>query len=393
VHGRVVDAEHHPVEEAYVSLGSETHRSRADGRFEFDIDAMKNLDDHVSTGDGAFRREFDARTVVTVKAGYLPARAAIPSVEELRREPAPYEVELVVGAKPLEIRGRVVDADGHAVPNAVVRALGETLFGTIFEKTDTGEIGWKSSIEALLRGGSRVSDVATSADGSFTLTGLLDKEYGVAALDRKTLRLAATANVRAGASDVVITLPSENDCVRVAGRVVSPGGDPIAGVRVHLGRGWAADQAYYGNKFFGSFAETDEHGHFEFAKVARADLDFQVSSQSIFILLSWKPKTEDSLDDLTITVSRRCHVQIDLGEKRDFADHAAVLDANGQQLKLLAVHGDISWSPEQFSIENGRSEPLACEETARTIVLYSGGREIERVPFTPKPGELVVVRP
>lgn len=144
---------------------------------------------------------------------------------------------------------------------------------------------------------------------------------------------------------------------------------------------------------FGSFAETDKRGHFEFAKLAPADLDFQVSSQSIFVLLGWKPKPEDSLDDLSIIVSRRCHLRVDLGARKSAADRAVFVDSLGKPVKLMKVQGDRASFPDRIAIVDGLSEPIVCDETARTVVLYSGEHEVERVPFTPKPGELVVVRP
>ena len=89
----------------------------------------------------------------------------------------------------------------------------------------------------------------------------------------------------------------------------------------------------------------------------------------------------------------RCHLQIDLGVRPKVADGAIVLDARGERVQLIEDHGNVSWPVERLLITDGRSEVVQCEESARTAVLYSGEREVARVPFMPKPNELVVVTP
>jgi hypothetical protein len=365
--------------------------SRPDGGFEFDLDAMKGLDSMESLPDGSFAPLFDPRTLVAAKPGYLPARSAVASIEELRAVTLPVEIELALGSSPLSIRGRVVDDEGRAVARAIVRASGETHFGMIYKKTDSAVRGMKTSIEALLRGDTPLSELTTDSDGAFVIGGLLDKEYALVAIDDRTLRRVTNASVRAGRSDVVLTLPSEKECERIAGRVVSLGGDPIAGVTLFPCRETRDDPSHF--QTFGSPVTTDQHGRFQFAALTRAGLVFQISSPSTFIIVRWTPPTGTALDDLVITVSRRCHVQIDLGSRTTLADGADVLDAQGDRVQLMEIHGDVSWPVTRLKIADGRSEVVACEESARTIVLYSGEREVERIPFTPKPSELVVVRP
>jgi hypothetical protein len=342
--------------------------------------------------DGALAPLNDPRALVAVKRGYLPARAAVASIDELRAAASPIEFELVLGSSPLSIRGRVVDADGRAAARVIVRVRGETHFGMLYEKTDAAVMGTKTSIEALLSGAAPMSDIATDASGSFEITGLLDKAYALAAIDKRTLRVATRADVRAGSSGVVLKLPSDGQCARVAGRVVSLGGEPIAAVTVHACRDTPEDPSH-GLQTFGANAETDEHGRFEFPALAREDLSFQIASPSTFIVVRWTPPAGARLDDLVITVSRRCHVQVDLAARPTLADEALVLDARGERVQLIEDHGTVSWPLERLVIAAGRSEVVQCEESARTLVLYSGGREVERVPFTPQPSELVVVRP
>jgi hypothetical protein len=392
VHGRVLDSDHRPVEGAYVALGPETVQSRANGAFEFDLDTIVGLDEKLSDGHGAFAPQFDPRSITAAKPGYLPARATLPPAEELRRAAAPIDIDLILGSKPLEIRGRIVDADGRAVPGAVILLQGETMFGCISQKTDTAMMRWFTTTERLLRGGVNRTDVMSDADGTFRLSGLLEKSYGIVAIDKRTLRRGTVGGVAAGSIGIVVTLPLEKECARVAGSVVSPSGTPIGGVRVIAGRDTHADAIDYVTTL-GSSVVTDEHGRFEFAALDVTGLTLQVSSQSIFVLMDWKPRAGDSLDDITITASRRCHVVIDIAPRKSSVTRAVIVDAEGRPVKLLQVRGDVSWFPTEIPIVDGRSEAIACEETARTVVLYDGEKEVERVPFTPRPGEIVVVTP
>lgn len=390
--GHVVDDAHQPVEGAYVVLGSATRMTPADGSFGFDIDAMEHLGDlEMSTNESA-RPMFDISTITAAKAGSLPARATVPSREELRAAPEPTELTLVLGGMPLEIRGRVVDADGRPVAGAHVQTSAETPFGSIEDIRSREGYRIDVSVEELLRGGWSAPKVLSKADGSFVLGGLLDREYVLHALDERTLRHAQHAAVHAGARDVVITLPSEKDCVRVAGRVVSCSGEPIANASVIIGCVTGAEK-YAKMVSLGARRDTDAQGRFEFPKIATRDVAFQVVSASTFALVEWRPDPKAALDDLEIVASRLCHVQVDLGDRKTFADKCVVLDAAGKPVKMLANRGHIAWFPPEIDVIDGRSEALACEETGRTIVFSKAGAEVTRMPIALKPGELVTVRP
>jgi RNA polymerase sigma-70 factor (ECF subfamily) len=392
VNGRVLDTEHRPVEGAYVALGPETRVSRADGGYEFDLDAIEGLDSCMVDAEGIASRDWDPRTITAAKPGFLPARASIPSAEDLRAATSATHIDLVLGGKTLQIRGKVVESDGRAVPGALIMLQGETRFGNISQNANSTSVRWRTTVERVLRGGFERTSLAGCDDGSFVVPGLQDKTYGIVAIDRRTLRRGVASDVAAGSTGVVVVLPPENACVRVAGRVVSPSGDPIAGVSVFPGRDTSADSSDDIRKS-GAPIVTDERGRFEFPALDPTGLNIQVSSQSMFVVVGWTKKPSEAWDDLTIVTSRRCHAQIDLGGRTSLADRAVFVDAAGKPVKLMMSRGNASWFPTEIAIVDGRSEPIACEETARTVVLYSGEREVARVPFTPKPNDLVVVRP
>src|SRR5262249_23580885 len=74
----------------------------------------------------------------------------------------------------------------------------------------------------------------TEADarGEFTLGGLLPRSYTLRVMDLASLVHAELGPFAAGSTDLVLVLKLDGVYPRVAGRVVSGSGQPVAGVRV-----------------------------------------------------------------------------------------------------------------------------------------------------------------
>lgn len=387
--GHVLDAARKPVSDARVALGPQSIVTHDDGAFAFDISDVREGGTAVRNSDGVFVPKYSSSAIVAVKAGNLPARFELPPADQLRELARRASIDLVLDGEPLEIRGRVVDADDHAIAGAVVSADDETPFGMIYADVGNEKYGLDATIEHLLRGGFSAREPATDASGTFVLGGLLDREYRVSVLDKRTMRREISAPVRAGSRDVTIRLPGESSCVKVAGRVAAADGTAIAGAHVVLGCAPSATEP----PTFGTSVETDADGRFEFPKVRPDGLVLQISHPSIVLIVDWRPSAADELDKLAILAVRRCHVQVDLGARTDYATSFAVFDAKGEPVKMLLVHGAITWLPERIDIVDGKSEAAAIEENGVTIAFYKGEAEVERMPLALKPGELVTVRP
>jgi hypothetical protein len=389
VRGRVVDRDHNAVGGALVAIGAQTKESAADGSFAFDLDDVRNGGVHERNSEGVLVPKFKNDAIIAVKTGHLPARADLPPLDELRKLAETNEYTLVLGGAPLEIRGRVVDADDKSIGEAILELMDETPFGMIYEVTGREGFGMAMSAEQLLRGGYRAKKLQCDAEGAFVIGDLLEREYRLAVLDPRTLRRAISDPIRAGTRDALIRLPTEADCVRVAGRVVAKDGTPIAGAELYIGAAVDAKR----QPMFARPIETDAKGRFEFARIAAEGLSIHVSHPSIFMVMGWRPGPKDKLDDLTIEAVRRCHVQVDLGDRKDRAASFVVLDSKGERVELVEIHGSVWGFPEAADIVDGKSEPIGCGEAGTTVVLYKDGKEVERVPVTLKPGELVIVRP
>ncbi|MCZ6597549.1 MAG: carboxypeptidase-like regulatory domain-containing protein, partial [Planctomycetota bacterium] len=123
------------------------------------------------------------------------------------------------------------------------------------------------SAEEMLNGGWGTNGTWTDKEGRFELEGLLDRVYRVRAIDH-ALALGEERSVHAGSRGVELSIATEPTS-RVAGRVVSLGGDPIPNVlvwrvREREGLEWM-DVPHIGK---GVQVRTDEEGRFEFRSLA-----------------------------------------------------------------------------------------------------------------------------
>src|SRR5262249_22494942 len=98
------------------------------------------------------------------------------------------------------------------------------------------------------------------------------------------------------------------------------------------------------------------------------------------------------LESLVITVSRRCHFKVEL---RDPAEAGAfeLLDAEGHTLPLTVRKGNVSSLDTRMPLSAGRSEMATVEETARTVVLYRGDKEVRRAPVELKAAAPTILQP
>jgi RNA polymerase sigma-70 factor (ECF subfamily) len=385
VAGVVSTANGEPAADAWVALGNRSTQTDADGRFRLDVTATATDGPAVKDSDGTWRIVDDVSTLRAVKRGHLPATLALPPREELGSWPDAEHLVLRLGGEPLAIRGRVEDDAGRPIAGAKVEVAATTPFGII----KSGEhVAYSTTIEALLtRSG---SDVAGETDetGHFELDGLLDRDYELVARDPRTMRRAEPRTVRAGAPDVVLRLAPCKRCGRVAGRVVSPSGEPLADVRIYPALPNGAASLDVGNA-----ATTDAAGQFEFAALELDGLGFQITSETAFMTFFRALAPDEDPERLSLVLSRRAFVQVDLGSRPEFADAFVALDARGERVQTMQFMDAAIFFPERVEIVHGKSEVVAVEETCRSLVLYASDAEVTRISVAPKANETTIVRP
>ncbi|MFN0244961.1 MAG: sigma-70 family RNA polymerase sigma factor [Planctomycetota bacterium] len=384
--GVVLEPDGRPAEGAFVSHGADIRTTEADGTFEFDFEHAIG-GEFVEDERGELVPNRDYRWLCALKAGRRPVRVALPSAAELARD-APF-FRLVLGEAPLQIRGRVIDADGRPAPDSRVWIKDPTPFGSFVVKEGDMWMASRTTLESALRGQHARSEFAANERGEFMIDGLLEREYELVALDRKTLRSTTRPRVRAGEEGVVLALPGDPPLARVAGRVLSKRNVPIAAVRVHVGRQLLPEQPV--NWIRG--VETDAEGRFDLGEMVSDDLHFQLSGDTVKLVQDIELPKGAQLSELELRASLQCHVQVDLGERPDFAHAFSTLDENGDAQIMLCWIGSGALAEARFPIEDGRSQVVVVEETSREIVLYARDKEVARVPLTLKAGELTIVRP
>jgi hypothetical protein len=365
ISGRVVDPEHRAVAGAWVSLGSRSTATDAAGEFRLEREDAPD--------------SFELRAL---KSGYR--MATLRAEEDSDGRPLwPSHVVLELGPPPLSLRGRVVDARGEPRPGMVLWIADPTPFGILEDEMEAsaeyflgdpghGDAYWHSHV--------------TDQEGRFQIEGLLEREYALTVMNRRTLETITAGPFRPGgeAVDVVFT---DGAVGRVTGRVVARDGRGLPGVTLTI----------RGNAFGGIWLDagstvSDGEGRFAFEGIGGQTL--MLSFTGDLVVPGWFPvAAERGGEDVELTVAVRCTLQVALGAAAARADAIRVLDQDGEEMSLCRVGPGGSLHANEFPLVEGRSESLGVADTARTLVLLKDGALVQRVPIDLRPGELNLVRP
>ena len=392
VRGRVVDPAGSPVVDARVAFGVDTRATDERGEFAFLLD-----------DPGSMSRRFGvaADELVALAPGHQIATFT-PPVRDGKPE-WPAFVVLQLGAQPLTLSGHVFDTKGAPLPGARVWIMDARFFG--------GDERGPLLVENLLAEGAprgwRFAE--TDAEGAFELDGLLDSEYHVEAMDPTTLLRAQEGPFRAGASNVKLSMPKDALHPRVAGRVVSRHGEPIAGVRVFpmcdAFRTRAKERILSTNHAALDGVVTGADGTFELSNVPRSLVYLRLQGDDVLPLEYCRHGSGDdrfrgeemsrlpaeAITQLEIVVELRCHVQIVLADPT-LADAVEIHDSKLRPVELNVYDGGRRDTRERFELFDGRSPALAVSDAGTTVVLYKDGKEIARTPIALAPGPLREVR-
>lgn len=378
--GQVVDPRGAPVSGARVALGEALERSDEQGRFVIADDGKSPL---LSAAMLGHRRAALARP----EGGY------------------PGFVTLALGAEPLAIRGRVVDAEGKGLPRIKVWAIDPTLLsdaGELFvaEGVAAGCTTMGALIEQYRRG--ELADpertlretptaawpwVSTGADGAFTLTGLEDRAYRLRAMDDKTALMVDADPVPAGSTEVVIRLRQDALFGSLRGRVVARNGEPVAGARVHV---QVDTQRVGGSTMHGralATATSDAEGRFELHDVPKDHAYLRLEGEGILPLEYGRGTaggllvlTNGDVRDVRIEVCVRMHVQVELRDPTS-ADALAVHDLDGASIVINVFSGRSRRESDTLEFVDGKTPVFVVPDTASALVLLKGGKEVRREPL------------
>ncbi len=395
--GIVVDELGTPVPNAAVSMGVDTTRTDAEGGFTFDLANPQSFNNRFAR----FIGDFSANELIAIKPGYLPGRLAARGTQSDGTPIWPEFVMLRLGGEPLAIHGRIVDETGTALANMQVWVADPTFFGGITPGGDgfpdlhhvenmvmSREAGW--------------SFIESGVDGSFEISGLLDRDYTVEAMDPRSLARSRERNVPAGTSGLELVI-SRGDCWElVRGRVVDSRGNPLAQARVQvtcdafrtsvMGRVLSTQHAS------GSVTTADDEGGFELQVVPKEDAYFRVDHPDVIPIELGRSEQAlreivgEDFDAFTLVVPRRCHFQVKLDSASE-ADEFEMQDAEGNVLSISEFHGSGRRERLRSPIVGGQTNVLAVADTAAFLVLYLNGSEVRRAHIDLLPGEQTTLQP
>lgn len=389
IHGLVLEATGTPAAGAMVSAGGLVVTCADDGRFALECE--------------------DWRRSGWLRALRPPALPAELALETLRPSTPADPTVLQLGPPARSIRGVVVDADGAPVPGAAVFTPDTTPFGAVVHDVSGHAVSGETTLEAYLAGvrglGELVSHATAASDGSFALEGLLDRTYQLFALDPRRLESAGPIAVRAGEAHVRLHIAREPKA-RIAGRVVSRLGAPLAGVEITLGRrlAWREDAQERAARWAGfaltppsagwrlreSAATTDAEGRFDLGELAT--LGAFLGLQGDALLLRVERELDPHLDPsrLEIAVEAASRFQVVLRHPAE-ADAFSLEAPDGQRVILFLEVSGLTITAVQATIDGGRSGTVLLREGEYELVLLSGEREVRRAPILLEPGGLHVI--
>jgi len=367
IRGRVVDRDNRPVAAARVSNGVSSAATDSAGEFLLDRDGAPDADE-----------------LIAVAAGALPARYSAQRDGEGQPVFPPYVV-LTLGAQPLTLSGRIVDADGQPRPDVMIWIDDPTAFGGVGDGM-TGQVEYMITAEPTADEESLISQsawswVRVSAAGEFTIEGLLERDYRLRAIDDRTLEAREFGPFAAGSSELELVWPVPAPQL-VSGRVTSRSGQALAGVHVAL-NGHCFGGHWHGN----GAVMTGDDGTFEFSGIGANRLSLWLRGDDVVPQLI---QLDGPQQDVEIELAVRCHFKLRLRDAAS-ADRMRVEDADGQKLSLYKVdpHGVTTMS--SVSFDGGSTSALGVDDSARTLILERDGREVARIPLELRTGELNVI--
>ncbi|MFT4841245.1 MAG: hypothetical protein ACI8UD_001665 [Planctomycetota bacterium] len=295
--------------------------------------------------------------------------------KQLAKNPSlAHNIVLNLGPSTLSISGRVVDASGSPIRNAVV-VLDDGI-------ADGNSYQWIENSISGQRGQGEKTDRA----GRFTLKGLSDRNYNVRAIDKAGVVVLESGPVPAGTKDLVLRTPKQPHR-RIEGVLVDANGAPIVGARLgikaYLFR--VANRAQY--ETIGVPIESGSDGYFVIEKCPIEHIDIWIGGTGI--------KTMDleipAGDAPARVVVQRLFKFVPRITGDGTADHFAVLDAEGNRMTSARHSPGMTSHNYVHDIVADNSPFYEVDDRATQLLLLKGKTLVRRVPLHFRPLELNVV--
>jgi hypothetical protein len=373
--GLVRFADGSPAEDAWVSAGGTSTRARADGAFVLALEPGE-----------------EPASVCAAHHGTLPARLELAGLAPDART----SLVLELGAPALEISGTVVDGAGQPIAGAQVWTSGGEVFGMVNRRFGELDFYIPTDVEEVLastqddwRDG---RESRSDAEGRFRLGGLLERDYAVLAMHPVTQEVAWLPAVRAGDGRVTFVLAGREHAREVGGRVVNLAGEPVEGalVRVYRKRVLPDGSQAFKPAAHDFHAVSDAQGRFRFEALCVEGTHLLLNGETIASPQERALDEEPDLLDVVFHAPAVCHLRVFLADPAR-ADVLMLLDERDEPLSLTFLVGSVTLGSEAVTIENGASDLIQTDESARVLVLSKGGQK-ERIPIRLLPGQVNELR-
>jgi hypothetical protein len=370
--GRVFRHDGKPADGAYVAAGDAAARCDANGAFALAGEAAQH-----------------ATRLQAVLPGAQPGELDLTGLASEARQ----ALEIVLGPPALALAGRVRDSEGRPVEGAFVWTPDGERFGNV--PTEVGDITFMLTfdLEGVIAGAGANNQAGgrrarTDAQGHFELTGLVARRYALYAQHPRTFELVGPLTVSAGADSAELAFAGE-ERQRVAGRVVTYSGEPVAGADVAVLRTRAGERGASG-PYPGSDVPsltTDSEGRFAFDELCTAGTELRVTAKDALTGATFALIEHTDLGRLELALAATCHLRLRLDDP-DFADGLELHDERDRALEITFQLGGIHCMSQSVEILRGVSDVLITDETARTLVLFKDSQEVERIPLRLEPGRI-----
>ena len=267
----------------------------------------------------------------------------------------------------IRLTGRVVDAKGKPVSGMDVVLLNGTQRG---RSNHLYEYHLRQTSEPP----------KTGPRGVFMFPRVLDREYDVRILDRKTLFVHDVIGVRPKSGPILVQIPADAFVDELKGIVEDYRGTPIAGARV-----WLSATCFRSASMRlcidGDRVTTDKMGRFRISNAPHRGLQLVVETPVAVAGTSQSFPLEDFdvQSALRVTIDVACSARIDEPSASD-ADRIRFLDGKGEQLTVMEVtSGTRSQQYELRHTPQGHFPNFTVSQRAATAILFNGDQELRTI--------------
>ncbi len=289
---------------------------------------------------------------------------------------------LVLPGPSLSLAGRLELADGTPASGWNVRLLDPTVLDANQTPPPTAE-----TLGQEFSGWAR-----TDERGRFELTGLAERDYRLRLWEPETYVCLETGPIRAGTRDLRLRVPADAVLERLRGRVVTRGGVPVSGARIGVQFITSSTKTGFVSESVAG-TESDAEGRFELPGLPRRHVNLVVGGDDLVWTTFPAPAEGFDGSPIVVEVERLARVRLDFSAADPLPDAFSVLDADGMQLQIESRSAGGRTTSSSIPLHEGRSAVLAVSESATTLVLRKGGREIARRALLLLPGEINELAP